>query len=61
MKEKVRKKMKKKSNAKKGTKKEISWHYDTKSKNAQKEPRLAAGFSYVSLEEENFAVLQAHW
>lgn len=45
----------------KGTKKEISWQYDMESKNTEKEPLLAEGFSYVALEEETFAVVQAHW
>lgn len=34
--------------------KEISWQYDGESKNTEKEPQLAAGFSYVALEDETF-------
>jgi len=45
----------------KWTKKEISRQYDMKSKNTEKEPRLAEKFSHVALEEEAVAVLQPRW
>lgn len=46
--------MKEIKRGKSNTKKGIIWQYDVESKNTEKEPQLAAGFSCVALEDETF-------